>query len=57
MNSKMTPKERFINVLQTLADEIEREGLEAIDIEDGEMAYILKRAASLLIEWLPEGLL
>ena len=45
---KASKKIKFVAMLQIIALEIEDKGLGGIDIEDGEMAYILRKAARLI---------
>ena len=39
---------KFIKSLRRLAKEVDDKGLDSIDIEDGELAYMLNHAADLL---------
>ena len=41
-------KAKFIKSLRRLAKEVDDKGLDSIDIEDGELAYMLNHAADLL---------
>ena len=47
---KASKKIKFVAMLQIIALEIEDKGLGGIDIEAGEMAYILRKAARLIEE-------
>ncbi len=47
---KASKKIKFVAMLQIIALEIEDKGMGSIDIEDGEMAYILRKAARLIEE-------
>jgi hypothetical protein len=56
MKKKNKSKGHFVNVLRQLAHEIREFGLGQFDAEDGEIAFILSKAANLIDDYAPDEL-